>query len=766
MADNKSGIASLSGWRKGMSDGHDAYDYASGGSIASGGPIGASEYPMSSTPSPSYSEALPYSHGYADGGEIPSDTVLEFRDMGGQNANIDDLRGFVSRNPGNFLSDMVGGQLARADSQAGNFGIAQWTPPAAGSYTAPALPNQTTYQDQYAADKAARPTSAGIDAYVNDLNRQFKAGPKYAANAGVPIGTSGIAGDTNTGTTGSSGTGAGGSGTNTEVQDTSGGAFTGDTGSTGAGPVTAVGPGFTVTPREREGLTTVEDVDTGENLLNTDTNYDANPTDTYPGADGTDTALTDAEFQAILDAGNTGVNADIAAGNTRFDSSVPTTYIDENGDVQSYFGDSTYDSNPTQTYTDANGNPVQLTDAEYQAILSSGTPANYDYTGTGMEDLARGAVSDQLRDQGLQDLTVDNNLFGDMPQHKELSTGFFDRVGNLMSSGEDATKSTIKAAFEAIPGAKTLEDIAAAFPKLARFVGGLLAGSIGVDAVKGMVDSSTARAAGTTGTTESTGTTPGAGNNGFVDLSQSNFDNLYTNQLTSDLANNHGDTSFLDSPTFWGSMQNSDNAANGRLATNFSSSSGVSPNFGMGANGYQFYSNGLNLQGGEPLSIYNPRPPASQEYLDSANSQSAGDTYSGPSADELMRQNMLMGANWTIGDPDAESFIQSMGGYAKGGDIHGGLGSLPEYKAGGILRGPGDGMSDDIPAVIKGPKPQRAALADGEFVIPADVVSHLGNGSTEAGSKRLYAMMDKVRHARTGNKKQGKQINPDKFLPA
>jgi hypothetical protein len=86
------------------------------------------------------------------------------------------------------------------------------------------------------------------------------------------------------------------------------------------------------------------------------------------------------------------------------------------------------------------------------------------------------------------------------------------------------------------------------------------------------------------------------------------------------------------------------------------------------------------------------------------------------------------------------------------------------YAKGGYLDGPGDGMSDSIPATIEGKQPAR--LADGEFVIPADVVSHLGNGSTKAGSKRLYAMLDKVRHARTGNKKQGKQINPNKFMPA
>lgn len=92
-------------------------------------------------------------------------------------------------------------------------------------------------------------------------------------------------------------------------------------------------------------------------------------------------------------------------------------------------------------------------------------------------------------------------------------------------------------------------------------------------------------------------------------------------------------------------------------------------------------------------------------------------------------------------------------------------GSTPTFAAGGqarFLSGGGDGMSDDIPATIEGR--QEARLADGEFVVPADVVSHLGNGSSKAGAKQLYSMMDKVRHARTGNKKQGKEINPSKFL--
>jgi len=95
----------------------------------------------------------------------------------------------------------------------------------------------------------------------------------------------------------------------------------------------------------------------------------------------------------------------------------------------------------------------------------------------------------------------------------------------------------------------------------------------------------------------------------------------------------------------------------------------------------------------------------------------------------------------------------------------GGIASLGSYSDGGrMLKGPGDGMSDSIPARI-GAK-QEARLADGEFVVPADVVSHLGNGSTDAGAKQLYAMMDKVRTARTGRKAQGRQIKPNKYMPA
>lgn len=91
-------------------------------------------------------------------------------------------------------------------------------------------------------------------------------------------------------------------------------------------------------------------------------------------------------------------------------------------------------------------------------------------------------------------------------------------------------------------------------------------------------------------------------------------------------------------------------------------------------------------------------------------------------------------------------------------------GGPTQYAAGGkFLRGPGDGMSDDIRANIEGR--QEARLADGEFVVPADVVSHLGNGSSEAGSRRLYKMMADIRKARTGTHKQAPAVKGEKFLP-
>jgi hypothetical protein len=103
-------------------------------------------------------------------------------------------------------------------------------------------------------------------------------------------------------------------------------------------------------------------------------------------------------------------------------------------------------------------------------------------------------------------------------------------------------------------------------------------------------------------------------------------------------------------------------------------------------------------------------------------------------------------------------------GYALGG-----LGTLGGYSDGGrLLKGPGDGVSDSIPATI-GRKQQPARLADGEFVVPARIVSELGNGSTDAGAKKLYAMLDRVQRARgktTGKNKVAANSRADKYLPA
>ena len=109
--------------------------------------------------------------------------------------------------------------------------------------------------------------------------------------------------------------------------------------------------------------------------------------------------------------------------------------------------------------------------------------------------------------------------------------------------------------------------------------------------------------------------------------------------------------------------------------------------------------------------------------------------------------NGLTAGDWTPG---------RMYMYASGG--------LTSLAKGRYLAGGTDGMADKINTTIDGNQP--AKLSHGEFVVPADVVSHLGNGNSDAGAQRLYDMMDKIRKARTGTTKQGKQIKPDKYLPS
>ena len=130
-----------------------------------------------------------------------------------------------------------------------------------------------------------------------------------------------------------------------------------------------------------------------------------------------------------------------------------------------------------------------------------------------------------------------------------------------------------------------------------------------------------------------------------------------------------------------------------------------------------------------------------------------------------------VGSTTTTGGSDDAGGGLADGGmahYNLGGYASGGIGDLGSYSDGGrLLRGPGDGVSDSIPATIGRGKPAR--LADGEFVVPARIVSELGNGSTEAGARKLYAMMDRVQNTRgktIGKGKVAKNTRADKFLPA
>lgn len=126
----------------------------------------------------------------------------------------------------------------------------------------------------------------------------------------------------------------------------------------------------------------------------------------------------------------------------------------------------------------------------------------------------------------------------------------------------------------------------------------------------------------------------------------------------------------------------------------------------------------------------------------------------GPTPEQIAAGNNFYGAGITSLfqplTPKPLEFVQKK----EGGEIN-----SPRY-----LNGDGDGMSDDIVATINGTQPAR--LADGEFVVPADVVADLGNGSSNAGAKRLHQMMKRIRDARHGTDKQPPQVDAEKVLPA
>ena len=153
---------------------------------------------------------------------------------------------------------------------------------------------------------------------------------------------------------------------------------------------------------------------------------------------------------------------------------------------------------------------------------------------------------------------------------------------------------------------------------------------------------------------------------------------------------------------------------------------------------------------------------------------SPGDAFGGTSSGETgvsAEGEANAGGPGSAGGPDNArgGLIKRMALGGLGALAAGGTAShLGDYSDGGrLLKGPGDGVSDSIPATIGNRRPAR--LADGEFVIPARIVSEIGNGSTDAGARKLYAMMDRVQRARgktVGKGKVAKDTNADKYLPA
>ena len=101
--------------------------------------------------------------------------------------------------------------------------------------------------------------------------------------------------------------------------------------------------------------------------------------------------------------------------------------------------------------------------------------------------------------------------------------------------------------------------------------------------------------------------------------------------------------------------------------------------------------------------------------------------------------------------------------FVEGGEVEGG-GTTGPMNSPRMVTGAGDGMSDNVPASIEGV--QEARLADGEFVIPADVVADIGNGSSSAGARKLYQMMDRIRQARHGTTEQPPEVDTAQYMPA
>jgi len=169
---------------------------------------------------------------------------------------------------------------------------------------------------------------------------------------------------------------------------------------------------------------------------------------------------------------------------------------------------------------------------------------------------------------------------------------------------------------------------------------------------------------------------------------------------------------------------------------------------------------------------YDGGGPNPYEYDYDPNKQTYTRVAPGTRARDMMPPSLApittMAAGGPVEDMSYQNRMDTM--MANNGQMYaaGGVSHLGDYSDGGrLLKGPGDGVSDSIPATIADKRPAR--LADGEFVVPARIVSELGNGSTEAGARKLYAMMDRVQKARgrtTGKDRVAVNSRAEKLLPA
>jgi hypothetical protein len=166
----------------------------------------------------------------------------------------------------------------------------------------------------------------------------------------------------------------------------------------------------------------------------------------------------------------------------------------------------------------------------------------------------------------------------------------------------------------------------------------------------------------------------------------------------------------------------------------------------------------------------NRRPGSSGQRYFTDVDYSGGDTSGAAAALQKANLNNPARVNNSVGNAIAAAAPAPMQNAAQGGIMGLAAGGLPSMAQPmnnmtqpRYLQGPMDGMADTIPASIDGKDP--AALSGGEFVVPADIVSGLGNGNSDAGAKNLYEMMDRIRQARTGMKKQPPPIDPNQMLP-